>query len=388
MYHFDAYTVNDYYTDVCGLLMKSGKETSPRGKKTKELHPTTASILNPRSRIVTSHGRVINLPFALVEVLQILGGDNDAQMLSFYNSSIIRVQGDGPRGTPNWELGVSRFNAGYGERLRAYFVGTNVSRFGPRIDQLEHVIETLKRDPDSRQASIVLSHPGDDNYTAVTNDRACNVYAHAMIRDGKLDWMQVIRSNDAIWGIPYNMIQWSSVMEWVARSLKVPLGNMFIVQDSFHVYEDRYDECSALKRFDMYDFLDGACALEPMHVGKDIIGQLILQEIRIRGGYHLSVADCYAMDKMYGRYWSAVVQVLNSYAHWKRGSSDAAWEFLPEYLELRLPLVRMYCHYRWNKQPDTHGDLLFKAVSELAALGVDTSEARQWLGIAPNLSLG
>jgi thymidylate synthase len=386
MYHFDAYTVNDYYADVCAMLIKNGKETSPRGKRTKELHPTTVSILHPRSRIVTSFGRVVNLPFALVEVLQILGGDNDAQMLSFYNSGIISIQGDGPRGTPNWELGVSRFNAAYGERLRSYFVGTNASRQGPRIDQLEHVIETLKRDPDSRQASIVLSHPGDDNYTVLTNDRACNVYAHAMIRDRKLDWMQVIRSNDAIWGIPYNVIQWAHVMEWVARSLKVNMGNMFIVQDSFHVYEDKYDECAEVKRFDMYDYLEDI--VDPMHVGKDIIPNIMLQEMRIRGGYRLSVADCYALDKMYGRYWSAVVQVLNSYAHFKRNESDGAWEWLPEYEELRLPLVRMYCHYRWSKDPDRYGDFLSKAVTELVARGVDLIEARQWLGIAPSLFLG
>ena len=91
--------------------MAEGKIISPRAKETRELHPTSVVISNPRHRLITSVGRVLNLPFALAEVVQIIGGQNDAQALRYYNTRIIEIAGDGPRDAPNWQDGVTRFNA-------------------------------------------------------------------------------------------------------------------------------------------------------------------------------------------------------------------------------------------------------------------------------------
>jgi thymidylate synthase len=372
VWNFSAVGVNDYYVDICKKLIEQGTETSPRGKLTKELHPTTVIIQEPRKRLMTCHGRMINLPFALVEAIQIITGQNDAQALAFYNSGIISIQGDGPRGTPHWELDVFRFNAAYGERLR-HFDLTSVT-----VDQLEHVIETLKRDPDSRQASIVLSHPLYDNYTVETNDRACNVYAHAMIRDGKLDWMQIIRSNDAIWGIPYNMVQWSHLQEWVATTLGVEVGTLFIVQDSFHVYADKYDECNNIKEFDLYMYIDTL----PMMAGDGIANHLLTVERNIRTGMEYGPDDLKRLDYVIGPYWSSVIAALQSYRAFKRGRDDLALDLLPEYMEIRAPMLRNYSQWRWSKLR-TFGNLLQIASLELSGIGIPHEEVAQWLGIEP-----
>src|SRR5437660_91460 len=130
--HFQGESINDYYPRVCQSLMEYGVTASPRGLETKELHPTTVHISNPRERLITSVGRMINLPFALAEVVQIIGGLNDAQALRYYNSKIIDIQGDKP-GLDNyhpsepeydeWQDKVTRFNAAYGERMRAFNSG-------------------------------------------------------------------------------------------------------------------------------------------------------------------------------------------------------------------------------------------------------------------------
>lgn len=365
---FSAVGVNDYYPDICKILMGQGTVTSPRGLPTKELHPTTVLIQIPRFRLLSAYGRVINLPFALAEVIQIITGQNDAQALSFYNSSIIDIQGDGPRGTPNWQVGVNRFNAAYGERLRQY------DMLDVKVDQLEHVIETLKLDPDSRQASIVLSHPLHDNYTMQTRDRACNVYAHPMIRDGKLDWMQVIRSNDAIWGIPYNMVQWSHLQEWVATSLGVEIGSMFIVQDSFHVYEDKYDECRNIQPFDLYHYIDTT----PMEASPDIEVELDKAEKAVRSFIDI---DLKKLEVKVGPYWAAVIASLQSYREFKRGFDDKAYEILPEYPELKALMLRNYCHWRWSKTRQRYGDLIQLAFMDLMELGMDHGQVEKWLEI-------
>ena len=374
-YHFVVETVNDYYADVCKTLMEEGTETSPRGKLTKELHPTTALIQDPRRRIVASHGRMINLPFALAEVIQIITGQNDAQALRHYNSQIIDIQGDTPDAT--------RFNAAYGERMRlfnapAIRVEGELDVPVRQVDQLQHVIETLRRDPDSRQASIVLSHPWFDHYTQNTKDRACNVYAHAMIRDGRLDWMQVIRSNDAIWGIPYNMIQWSHVQEWVAASLDVQMGHMFIVQDSFHVYEDKYEECRAVEAFDLYHYLE----MVPlrMKASEMIVVELFTAERAIRMGMSYDKSALKFLDNVVGPYWCAVIKTLQAYREFKEHRDDNALKQLSEYAELRAPMLRNFCHWRWNKD-EKYKDLAFAACLDLYSYGVPHEEAHKWLGI-------
>lgn len=370
MWDFNALGVNDYYPQVCKILIEQGTETSPRDKPTKELHPTTVLLQEPRKRLMSCFGRMINLPFALAEVIQIITGQNDAQGLAFYNSQIIGIQGDGPRGTPHWELGVQRFNAAYGERLRQFDV------LKAKVDQLEHVIETLKRDPESRQASMVLSHPLYDNYTVTTMDRACNVYVHAMIRDGGLDWMQIIRSNDAIWGIPYNMVQWSHVQEWVAASLGVPVGTMFIVQDSFHVYADKHNECRNISKFDIYDYVDTA----PMIAGDGIDNALARAEQGVRGGKNFDPDELKKLSNTVGPYWCSVIECLVSYRAFKRGQDDVAFELLPDNAELKALMLRNYCTWRWRGLRMTFGDLLQLAFMELSSMGIPHKEIEKWLG--------
>lgn len=380
-YHFSGDEPSDYFARICEQLMVAGEEAAPRGLKTKELHPTTAHIYKPRNRIVTCHGRVVNLPFALAEVIQILAGKNDAQALRHYNSQIIDIQGDVrltalPGDPRDW---VVRFNAGYGERLRHYAVVTQEVYEPYEIDQLEHIIETLRTDPDSRQANAVLWHPSADNFRRETKDRACNVEMHAMIRHGALDWMQVIRSNDAIWGIPYNLIQWCHVMEYVAVSLGVPMGKLFLVQDSFHVYEPKYAECLEVQPFSLYKYFDW----EPiqMKAGEDILKVLVDTEYNIRVGVEFSGRDWRLLFDNVGIYWGSVLKALYSYGKFKGHHDDAAFDELPEYPEIRFPMLRMYCHHRWTKHVPSFKELISKAWVETVALGVSHMEANKWLGI-------
>jgi len=360
--YYENDSVNDYYPQVCHDLMADGKVTKPRGVETREIHPTSVVISNPRQRLLTSFHRMLNLPFALAEVVQILGGQNDAQALQHYNTRIIEIAGDGDPET------VKRFNAAYGERMRAYDVGETT------VDQLEHVIETLTRDPDSRQASIVLSHPLHDNYTVVTKDRACNVYGHPMIRDGKLDWMQVMRSNDVIWGLPYNFCQWLHVMEYVASRLGIELGNYTLIQDSLHVYEHQYEECKQVREFDLYAHKKSRPLLGmPSFDIKEFDEAVVKWEQWIRTGGSTPIIR--AEDEKYN-YWYQVVCVFNSFASFKQHKDEMAYKLLPSNWELRQPLLRNYVGWRWHK-PDYKPYMQCATEEMQAFLG---TRAESWLG--------
>lgn len=153
-----ANTFNVVYPALASQIMTDGRDRFPRGTVTKELHPVMIQVTNPRQRLVTAFNRPINVAFALAEVLWILGGREDVEMLNHYNSRIKDYSDDG-----------KVFNASYGDRLRKHF----------GHDQLRDVISTLEADPDSRQATLVISSPSkdrgwNDNGTKhMTKDRAC-----------------------------------------------------------------------------------------------------------------------------------------------------------------------------------------------------------------------
>jgi thymidylate synthase len=57
------------------------------------------------------------------------------------------------------------------------------------------------------------------------------------IRDGKLEWSQIMRSNDLFRGLPYNFVQFMSLQEVVAGWVGVEPGTYTHFSDSLHVYE-------------------------------------------------------------------------------------------------------------------------------------------------------
>jgi thymidylate synthase len=58
------------------------------------------------------------------------------------------------------------------------------------------------------------------------------------VRDGKLEWLQIMRSNDVFRGLPYNLVQFTTLHEIMAGWLGLDPGEYHHVSDSLHVYEN------------------------------------------------------------------------------------------------------------------------------------------------------
>ena len=238
---YRAHDVNEMYPLLKDELMSLGVEARPRGTVTREIHPVMVEIERPLYPLVSSYGRPVNVTFALAELLWILLGLKEVKMLQFYNSNIAQFSDNG-----------DDFNAAYGYRMRKGF----------GHDQIEDVIQLLTADPESRQGVISIFDPRYDRAfwgpydKNLTKDRACNIVANLLIRDGKLDWTQTIRSNDLIFGMPYNFMQWMNIQAYCAIRLGVGVGSFYDQINSLHVYTDNgyYDEGSlaAIKPFDIY----------------------------------------------------------------------------------------------------------------------------------------
>ncbi len=220
------------------------RETAPvqegRDQPTRELLHAAFSIQQPRQRVV--FGRVINPAFALAEVLWILAGANSVDFLRFWNPRMKRFSDDGTRfhGAYGYRLGCQpRLDA----HIRDALIPDPADR-RERADQLRMAYEALRETPTSRQVVLQIWDGERDlpDPQPRSKDIPCNLMSHLLVRDNKLEWLQVMRSNDLIWGTPYNFIQWTSMQEIVAGWLGIEPGTYTHISDSLHVYQRHWDD--------------------------------------------------------------------------------------------------------------------------------------------------
>lgn len=191
-----------------------------RGGRTYERLHAGFSIENPRERWVVSRNPPLNIAFALAEILWILSGRNDARFLKYWNSKL-----------PEYVGNSERLHGAYGHRLRQHL----------GIDQLERAYSAFSSAPSTRQVVIQIwdakiDLPKPDG-TPSSDDIPCNVMSLLKVRRNRLDWMQIVRSNDLFLGVPYNFAQFTFVQEVLAGWLGLELGSYTHVSDSLHVYE-------------------------------------------------------------------------------------------------------------------------------------------------------
>jgi thymidylate synthase len=215
---------DELYEKVFEAVMNEGRVVSSRNGMTLELQPCVMQLTNPRQRVSCIEGRKFNIGFAVAELLWVLGGRGDHDFITYYNQQMSKYFLD------------ARFPSygAYGIRIRK---AGSQRGLNPPVDQLNEMYKKLNTDHDDRQAVITLFDYGLDN---VKNpDIPCNNWCHGLVRNNKLNWSQVVRSNDALWGLPYNTFLFTTIEELMASWIGVDVGTYTHFSDSLHLYYDR-----------------------------------------------------------------------------------------------------------------------------------------------------
>lgn len=229
MFHyFEDVTADDVWRKAL-IRIQSGEsklENSRLGPMRELLH-CGLCIKDPRQRWVLSRRPAINPAFAIAEVIWILLGKNDSSFLNFWNPALPKYAGSG-----------ETYHGAYGSRLRTHF----------GLDQIERAYQVLTVNPESRQAVLQIwdskvDFPLPDG-TSRDPDIPCNLMGMLKIRSQKLEWLQVMRSNDIFLGTPHNFVQFTSLQEVIAGWLGVGMGSFLLVSDSLHLYEHDTTRCS------------------------------------------------------------------------------------------------------------------------------------------------
>lgn len=216
---FEGETANDIWKSAVECLHGSGQLTKSRIGDTKEILHSVFSISDPRQKWITSRFPPMNPAFALAELVWIVSGESEASVLNHWNPSLPKYCGNS-----------ENYHGAYGHRLRKHF----------GIDQLERAYYSLVNNPDSRQVVLQLwdskiDFP-DELGRPVSDDIPCNICSILKIRNNRLDWTQVLRSNDIFLGVPYNFVQFTSLQEILAGWLNLKVGAYTQLSDSLHLY--------------------------------------------------------------------------------------------------------------------------------------------------------
>lgn len=209
---------NDCYRLAIDHVNTYGQESAPRGMPIKEIIGYSFTLTNPRNCLCTLTARKLNYKFAIIEKMEYAGGVSRPDRIVRYNknmSSFINEK-------------TGEFDGAYGPRLAS---------------QIPYVIELLKRDPDSRQAVLNINGPQDKH---ATKDVPCTVALQLLLRQGKLHMIVYMRSNDLLWGTPYDVNGFCFLLEVIASCLGVEMGTYTHIAGSMHMYLERKDQMLTL----------------------------------------------------------------------------------------------------------------------------------------------
>lgn len=213
----------DGYVSILKKLEKFGHKVQVGPEMTHELAPWTGTFANPRDRLINPAGRKLNYAFCIAEMVDILTGDNPGYAPE-YNKNI-----------KQWMV-RGKFPGHYGVRMNA--MAFEAGRHQP--NQLHRCYTELAERPTSRRATITIHNPMLEDYTS--RDVACTMSLQYLIRDGKLNAITHMRSNDALWGFCYDTWLFQFMQEALAGMLGVELGRYYHNAGSMHYYENRHKQ--------------------------------------------------------------------------------------------------------------------------------------------------
>jgi thymidylate synthase len=205
---FKGEHVNGLYREIIKtILTKPDYVARPRGMDIKEIIAPKVVLTNPRNCLTTIKDRKLSYPFSVVEKFEYLYGKHDPQRLIAYNKQF-----------DSFSNKYGRFDGSYSERINYWF---------------EHIYRLLITDPDTRQAVITIYGPQDRHES---KDIPCTLSQQYIIRDNKLHLITTMRSNDMLWGFPYDVNGFCFLQEVMASWLRIEMGTYTHTAGSIHVY--------------------------------------------------------------------------------------------------------------------------------------------------------
>ena len=110
---------------------------------------------------------------------------------------------------------------------------------GKHIDQLSEVIETIKKNPDSRRMIVSAWNVADLPKMALM---PCHAFFQFYVADGKLSCQLYQRSADMFLGVPFNIASYALLTMMMAQVCGLKAGDFVHTFGDAHIYSNHFEQ--------------------------------------------------------------------------------------------------------------------------------------------------
>jgi len=210
------------YLDLLAHVLEHGAEKADRtGTGTRSVFGWQMRFdLNEGFPLVTT--KKLHLRSIIHELLWFLKGDTNIAYLKDNGVSIWDEWAD-----ENGDLGPV-----YGKQWRRW-TGPD----GNEIDQMQWLVEEIRRNPDSRRLLVSAWNVGELPQMALM---PCHSLFQFYVVDGRLSCQLYQRSGDIFLGVPFNIASYALLTHMVARATGLGVGDFVHTLGDAHLYSNHY----------------------------------------------------------------------------------------------------------------------------------------------------
>ena len=166
----------------------------------------------------------LHLRAIIHELLWFLQGSTNIDYLRDNNVSI----------WDEWANAEGELGPVYGKQWRSW-EGAD----GSRIDQIQWVVDEIKRNPDSRRLIVSAWNVADLPKMALM---PCHSLFQFYVADGKLSCQLYQRSGDIFLGVPFNIASYALLTQMVAQVCGLKVGDFVHTLGDAHLYSNHVDQ--------------------------------------------------------------------------------------------------------------------------------------------------
>jgi len=207
------------------------KEVLAKGvKKSDRTGTGTISVFGHQMRFNLAEGfpmvttKKLHLKSIIYELLWFLKGSTNNNWLKERGVSIWNEWA-----APDGELGPI-----YGYQWRSWPAPN-----GKHIDQISEVVETIKKNPDSRRIIVSAWNVADIPRMALA---PCHAFFQFYVADGKLSCQLYQRSADIFLGVPFNIASYALLTHMMAQQCNLEVGDFIWTGGDCHLYSNHLEQ--------------------------------------------------------------------------------------------------------------------------------------------------
>lgn len=212
------------YQDLLRHILATGRE---KGDRT---GTGTISTFGYQMRFDLREGfpllttKKLHLKSIIYELLWFLRGDTNVQYLQEHG---VRIWNEWAR--EDGDLGPI-----YGYQWRSW-----PDYQGGHIDQIQQIIDQLRRDPDSRRMLVSAWNVAQLDQMALA---PCHCLMQFYVAEGRLSLQLYQRSADVFLGVPFNIASYALLMMMIAQVTGLEVGDFVHTFGDVHIYRDHLEQ--------------------------------------------------------------------------------------------------------------------------------------------------